>query len=220
MNHIKKLKETNFLFITGIEGSGTTMMLKLLDAVAEVAVLGGNYWTPELGKEAHALNKLTAKLWNEKKICSRAEKKEIFEKIRELELPSHYTHVVHKRSFPFLDTNHFPHLVDCKKMARFCRILNMRRDHAANSRSILRRGFESDNEMAAMRTETAVKRLEIELEALGIDGIMHIDYESVIDIYHKDKLLGKLADLLDLDSSMLKRNAHIITEPTPTVFPV
>ena len=190
------------------------MMLRLLDAVDGIAVLGGNYWAEDLEKEAQTLNALTQRLWNQKSPCSPQEKEEIIRKIQGLELPARYKLVVHKRSFPFLDMDHFPHIVDCFRFSADVRILNMRRDHAANTRSILRREFETDRERAAKRTDAAVERLSKELVGLEPGCVLNIDYEDIIDTEKKNNLLEEIACHIGLEPEDLSRFSHVITGPT------
>ena len=61
-----------------------------------------------------------------------------------------------------------------------------------------------------------MNRLEVELDILGAEGVMNIDYEDIIDANNKGVLLGDLAKFIGLDSDKLRMNSHLITGPTIT----
>ncbi len=208
-----KLSELDYVFITGIEGSGTTMMLKLLDSMDNMAILGGNYWSPRLKYEADTLNGLTQRLWDDREVMSVEDRIDVIREIRELELPSDYTHVVHKRSFPFLDLFHFPNLIDCFEMSSCCKVLAMTRGLEASSRSILRRKFVADKEGASQRVVEAVRRIDKELSMIDGEYIMPISYEDIIDAERKPGILRDLADFIAIDSELLETHCGVITRP-------
>lgn len=58
------LSSKKFVFITGVEGSGTTMLLKVLDNLEECVAMGGNYFPQYVYNSAEQLNSLTKKLWS------------------------------------------------------------------------------------------------------------------------------------------------------------
>lgn len=207
------LASSNFLFVTGIEGSGTTMMLKLLNALDEVAVLGGNYWSPSLAELAGRLNSLTEALWGPELVGRPSDREAIVDQIRALEIPAGYTHVVHKRSFPFLDSQHVPVLEEARSFAEQCGLLVMRRMLDANTRSILRRGFERETVKAQQRTYMAHAHLERQLAKLDTPW-MEIAYEDIIDTAKKPVILSNLALRFALDQQAVLAQAELITGPT------
>lgn len=209
------LETTDFLFITGVEGSGTTMMLKLLDSLPDIAVLGGNYWTPELASEASHFNALTEQLWNRKAPPNDIEREEIFQDIRHFPVPGNARLVVHKRSCPFLDPFHLPDLSDVARFTPHARLLVMRRDPDANTRSILRRGFEKEKERATARTGMALQALDTQLKDNPVPT-MQIYYEEIISPEKKAAILRNLAGFLGLDPMSLAAKADMITGPTPS----
>lgn len=58
------LSSKTFIFVTGVEGSGTTMLLKVLDNLEECVAMGGNYFPQYVSDSAKHLNSLTQKLWS------------------------------------------------------------------------------------------------------------------------------------------------------------
>lgn len=207
------LLNKTFLFITGVEGSGTTMMLKVLDTLDNIAVLGGNYWSPDLQPLAEQFNVLTERLWNKTHQLAHAEKKRIIQDINTLPIPPQYSHVVHKRSFPFLDEHHWPSLTDAKNFATDTKILIMQRNIMDNTQSILRRGFESNPGIAHRRSVSGYNLLELQKNK-HLSSCLFFSYEDIIDRNIKENLLLHLATYINLPDANLHKMAKIISNPT------
>lgn len=212
--NVEVLEKKRFLFITGIEGSGTTMMLKILDALQGVAVLGGNYHTPELSGQAAIINDATERMWNSEVPVTDEQKETCLSKIRNISIPDKYSTVVYKRSFPFIDRVHFPILEDIRRVSKDFKLLVMRRSLEANTRSILRRQFESDNGEAQERTRRAHSMLSDQLSAWDYGRWMEIAYEDIIDENRKGDILTEFAGFIEISPTLLIVQGKNITGPT------
>ncbi len=207
------LKDKTFIFITGVEGSGTTMMLKIFDSINNTAVLGGNYWSPSLSPIAAKINSLTEKLWNTKLTISSEEKRDLIQNIQSLSIPSRISHIIYKRSFPFLDKYHYPIISDIKCFSKKTKLIVMNRDIEDNTSSILRRKFETDSQIALDRSVSAYNLLHQQLENHN-DSYLNISYEEIIQEKHKTCLLSLITDYSNLENSCITNMAKIIETPT------
>jgi hypothetical protein len=211
--YMARLNSKSLIFITGVEGSGTTMLLRMLNELPGYASLGGNFFDP--GQEAIAarLNDLTGRLWRIPYLAGQR-RNLLLDEIRNCELPDHVSHVVYKRSFPFLDARHYPCLRDVFLIAESARIIIIKRAIDANARSILRRGFESDLAAATRRSREAVRRLHEQAIALPGDRVLDLTYEHLIDAARKAAEVSRLAAFLGLPAPELLALARMITGPT------
>jgi adenylate kinase len=207
------LTSKTLVFITGIEGSGTTLLLRLLNELPGYVALGGNFFDPCYARVAARLNQLTERLWR-LPYPTGHERESLLARVSETELPDEITHVILKRSFPFLDIHHFPHLPDVPLMASSARIIAIRRSIAANERSILRRRFEDERSAAIWRSREAAKRLAQQLQAIPRGEIHDLSYEHLIEPRRKAAELSRLAAFLGLPARDLQALGHMITGPT------
>lgn len=207
-----RLSTKKFVFITGVEGSGTTMLLKLLSKVNGFVALGGNYCTPGWNKQSAKLNMYTQQLWRYPHQRSLYTKMLLLSKIRRLPLSQQISCVVYKRSYPFIDQQHYPLLKDIMKFSNCVKLIVIHRNLSENANSIRRRGFEPDIERARQRAKKGNAILNTQLEKWS--GEIQISYENLI-AKQKEQLLHKLELFLDLPNNSLKNHRDFITGPTP-----
>ena len=148
-------KNVHFIFIAGAEGSGTTLMSRLLAAPKTAASLGGLYVKTPQSEEAARLTEefqsVNYLVWDRK--ASFAENREarrkwraVWEHILGCAAFAGTTHFVFKRSFPFgiPRERYVPYLQDVDEMVGNVQFVVMYRDPRASSYSTLRRGFDKD----------------------------------------------------------------------------
>ena len=147
-------RKVTFIFIAGAEGSGTTLMSRLLSAPKYCASLGGLYVKIPPSEDAQALvdefqsaNRL---VWDRK--ASFAENREArkrwqaaWERILASESFLDITHFVFKRSYPFGNPREqfVPHLWDVCDIIGAAQFVVMVRDPRASAFSTLRRAIRS-----------------------------------------------------------------------------
>jgi len=214
---MEKLSSKNFVFIAGVEGSGTTILLELLSQVDGFIALGGNYYTPEFDVQRKQLNEWTKELWRYPQRIRAVRKEAVLKEISELSLPEDVSHVLYKRSYPFTDQRYFPNLLDLKKFSSSLKLIVMHRNLRSNARSMLRRGFEKTIEKAQQR---AIKGREIlDAQLREFDGSMvEISYENLIGD-QKEQELRKIEEFLNLPDDSLVSHKERITGPSAKRLP-
>jgi len=152
---VETKKSVHFIFIAGAEGSGTTLMSRLLAAPKTAASLGGLYVKTPQSEEASRLTEefqsVNYLVWDRK--APFAENREarrkwraVWEHILGCAAFAGTTHFVFKRSFPFgiPRERYVPYLQDVDEMVGNVQFVVMYRDPRASSYSTLRRGFDKD----------------------------------------------------------------------------
>jgi hypothetical protein len=152
---VETKKSVHFIFIAGAEGSGTTLMSRLLAAPKTAASLGGLYVKTPQSEEASRLTEefqsVNYLVWDRK--ASFGENREarrkwraVWERILCSTAFAGTTHFVFKRSFPFgiPRERYVPYLQDVDEMVGNVQFVVMYRDPRASSYSTLRRGFDKD----------------------------------------------------------------------------
>lgn len=208
------IADCRVIFIAGIEGSGTTMMLELLDRLEGFASLGGQYISAGFEERGRQLNQLTARLWKLPGL-SAAEKTPILREINAIDVGGIHT-VVYKRSTPFQDARYMPHLADLAALGSSRKLIIVRRHFFDNVNSILRRGFEQDVDAALDRIGAAYRHLYMQVRRLPELGLQQLtlDYEKLIDPDGKRHQLARLAPFLDCSPDELIAAGALITQPT------
>jgi hypothetical protein len=208
------IAEARFVFIAGIEGSGTTMMLELLDRLEGFASLGGQYISRGFEETGHQLNQLTARLWKLPTLPP-ADKSTILREINAIEVGAIHT-VVYKRSTPFQDAQYMPDLADLAALGSSRKLIIVRRHFFDNVNSILRRGFESDVDVALDRIAAAYQHLYKQVRQLPELGLqcLTLDYEKLIDPDSKQRQLALLAPFLDCPLDEVVAAGGLIAQPT------
>lgn len=183
-------KLVNFIFIAGAEGSGTTLMSRLLSAPKACASLGGLYVkTPPsadargLVKEFRSANSLA---WDRK--ASFAENREgrrkwhfAWEKIVASTAFADITHFVFKRSFPFGTprAQYVPYLWDVDDMVRNAHFIVMYRDPRAATNSTLRRGFGQELRRLAVSCSEHLTLLSAQAQTIPESRLRVVSYSSL-----------------------------------------
>ena len=148
-------KNMNFIFIAGAEGSGTTLLLRILSAPTACASLGGNYLKiPPTSGARHLVDEFrvgNAISWDGR--LSESERSEgqrkwhaAWNKIVASDAFSGVQHFLFKRSFPFgvPHGQRSPVFRDITKLVDTAHFVVIYRDPRASTYSALRRGFDQD----------------------------------------------------------------------------
>lgn len=178
------ISDTAFLFICGVEGSGTTLLARILGSLPAYMVLGGNvYSKPRNGYDTLAvrtrLNTLTELLWADDDGKTDGTKKYLARKFFETPVLDGTVAAVYKRSFPFGLEPIFPCIEDLYKVHPRMKIIVIKRNLAANAASMLRRGFVPTIEAAVQRVKTAVTLLNDQVLRLPRENLHIIDFDEL-----------------------------------------
>jgi hypothetical protein len=188
---VNKEREANkFVFIGGIEGSGTSHLLTLLSEPSNCASLGGNYLKIPNRSETELLAKAftdaNARIWDRE---ASFEEYEIAMKGWKIAadniLSSQYfngiNRFIFKRSFPFgLPRGRYvPDLKDWVDMFPDTHIIIISRDPCAATYSGFRRGFDSDLRRLAVIYCEQLTWLAGQVHAIGPDYIKIISYHQL-----------------------------------------
>ena len=162
-----RLYNKTFIFIAGVEGSGTTMLLEFLAQPSFAVSLGGLYVSPGYKRHRKKIRAASGYFWDitEKRTPQEIEEKK--EIIRNIKIPKNITHLVFKRSFPFGEVKNLPNLVDVLDFAHKVKIVVIDRSLKSCVASIRRREFTPSIEESAQR----IKKGRIHLE----QGLANID---------------------------------------------
>jgi hypothetical protein len=211
---MKSFKECRVLFIAGVEGSGTTLMLKLFDKIPGYASLGGNYFSEGYQDTGARLNELTEKLWRLPR-PSAQKHREILTSINNLTVEKDINTIVYKRSYPFSGPSFIPHLEDIPLICKDHRIILMRRHFFENVNSILRRNFEDSIDNALSRISLGYQNLYKQIHSLtkSSEEFLTIDYQRLVDANSKQSEITQIIGFLDLPPRYLDTWSQMIGKP-------
>jgi Sulfotransferase family len=195
------------IFIGGAEGSGTTLLLRLLSVPDVCVSLGGNLLKvpahPDAGPLAHAFEDANRRLWNRKLSRSDHERaRRDWHAATEQILGSpaflRQTHLIFKRSFPFAlpRDQYTPDIWDTLDLLSGTRIAIIYRDPCAATFSTLRRGFDSDLRRLAVACSEQLTWLAGQVRAIGPDLVRVISYRSLCD--DPAAILAPLTEFCDI----------------------
>lgn len=211
------LASRTFVFVTGVEGSGTSLVLRLLSAPSCALALGGNYVSPNRpGYDCVAncarLNALTRGLWNTAAPPTRLQARKGRRAVNDLAVPDDVRFVIHKRSYPFEAAGFYPRLADVLEIGARSRIVVLTRDPRSCSASVLRRGFVATIEEAAERVAKAGAMLRDQLQSLPAAACLALAYEEMLR--SPAETAAALERFLDYPQGSLVAHAALIDRPT------
>jgi hypothetical protein len=180
-------KNMNFIFIAGAEGSGTTLLLRILSAPTACASLGGNYLKiPPTSGARHLVDEFrvgNAISWDGR--LSESERSEgqrkwhaAWNKIVASDAFSGVQHFLFKRSFPFgvPHGQRSPVFRDITKLVDTAHFVVIYRDPRASTYSALRRGFDQDLRQLANICSEQLALLSI--QARSSPGVRVVAYSE------------------------------------------
>lgn len=195
------------IFIGGAEGSGTTLLLRLLAAPENCASLGGNYVKvsddPEAGPLVREFQNANLKLWHRKLSYvdheqARCEWMEVTRKILTARAFTKQNRLIFKRSFPFAlpRDQHTPDIWDILDLLPGTRIVVIYREPCAATFSAFRRGFDSDLRRLAVTCSEQLTWLAGQVRAVGPHWVQIVSYRKLCE----DPLaaLAPLAEFCDI----------------------
>jgi hypothetical protein len=203
-----------FVFIAGVEGSGTTMLLTLLDNLDYGVALGGNYFPKIVSATALSLNTLTQTLWKYPRINQIQEREFILQQIRNLPVPNTISHAIYKRSYPFGSSDYYPELNDVLHFASHVKIIIMRRHFKECVFSILRRNFEQDVKKAIERIGEGFEVITYQILKYQNTNLIEINYDDILEPGKKEAILYNLEKYLEVREGDLVSRKNMITKPT------
>lgn len=206
------LRDTHLIFVTGPEGSGTTMLLRFLSRPEGAVALGGSYASFGYDEQRGMINAITLRLWDTS-IAIRSDEREKKKKaIQNIRIPDGVSHVVYKRSFPFAHPHCFPRLGDVCDLSSDVQIVVAGRDPAACAASTYRQGHAKTIEEAAQRIRKGVERLSSELAQIESRLFRVVSYERAVS--DPRSYTGELEEFLRFPEGALQRHARHIAKPS------
>jgi hypothetical protein len=178
------------IFIGGSEGSGTTLLLRVLSAPDICTSLGGNYIKlpghPDADPLAKAFNDSNARLWDRKLplLEHRAALREWSKAARAIIESDAYSDrrvLVYKRSFPFgVERDRYtPDIWHAMDLLDDTRIIVIYRNPCAATYSALRRGFDTDLRRTALACSEQLTWLAGQVRAIGREAVRIIRYSDL-----------------------------------------
>ena len=182
MNQSRKL-----IFIGGVEGSGTTVLLRLLSAPDGCASLGGNFQKlpnhPDAKSLADSFMAANSRVWDRKLSFEEHEKsrqdwRTAMDCILTASSYAETVRFVFKRSFPFANPRdqYTPDLWDIFALFPDCRIVLIYRDPRAATYSAFRRKFDTDIRRLAVVCNEQLTWLAGQVRAIGLEQVRVISY--------------------------------------------
>ena len=214
-----KLSEKNLIFIAGIEGSGTTLLDKLLsEPKNSISITHSDYLKLEISRlkgkvaknhnmsliqyyqyifTAKKFNRLVNKIWQFPYISNHYKKNQILRHLGNLKIQESINNIVIKRSFPSgKEGIIFPNLDDLFSISKNIKIIHIKRSLKENASSILRRKFVSTIEDAITRVKKADRLIESQLIHVKKSEVLTVEYRNLIE--NKYYVLDKLEKFLGL----------------------
>lgn len=197
---------SNFIFIIGASGSGTTLFLKIFSKLKDTIVLGGNYnnlqnYNNKYISLKNRINLTTKTLWDRKinYIEKDRAKKELFSIKNEIEfLNNSFKNIVYKRSTPFHKGDRYiPDIFDIVDVFNNLKIIVLYREPEASTYSSLRRGFVDNISYSAKICEEQLVLLTTKLQLIDKNKYIIINYENFC--HNIDSYLKKIAIFCNLD---------------------
>ena len=210
----QSLGQIPFVFVAGVEGTGTTVMSRLLSAPNGCIALGGNYASESFRYHAVRLNKLTAELWAVPRSVQPERRDLLLQQIRELPLPPWVQMAVYKRSYPFQNELHYPELGDVLELHPQARIVVMERPLPQSVRSIQRRGFARATQVATVRVERGHNMLQAQLERLDPQAVLRVPYGQFVSEATKAATIAGLERYLQLPLGTRGAHSDLVTGPS------
>lgn len=185
-----KERSYRFVFLVGIQGSGTTLLTRMLSRTDCAIALGGNYVTiPRNDPEAFALveqfDEANAALWDrkaghERHAELRRELRRIVDSLLRLPRYSAVSHVLYKRSAPFFGGDRYrPDLADLLQAFADLRVIAIYRDPRAATCSALQRGYAENLRQCAVISDEQLTYLAAQLATLDPERWRVISYEGL-----------------------------------------
>ena len=176
-----------YIFIGGAEGSGTTLLLRLLSSPKGCASLGGNYQKlpghPDAKPLADAFIAANSRVWDRKlsfteQESGRREWRAAMDHILVAPAFTEISHYLFKRSFPFASPRDrfTPDLWDIMELWPDVKILVVYRDPRAATYSAFRRKFDTDLRRLAVVCSEQLTWLAGQVRAIGPERIRIISY--------------------------------------------
>lgn len=176
-------------FIVGVEGSGTTMMARILGSAENAEVLLGNYRSlnvaphSDLARLMRMLNRSSAQMWHRKaSVQEVASAQESFvaalSELMACDDLRGVSHLFLKRSAPFnIGDDYRPDLFDVVDLIPEVKILVMMREPCASTYSAYRREFVENIRHGALICEMQLLLLEGRLSQLDASQFMMLNYD-------------------------------------------
>jgi hypothetical protein len=204
-----------FIFIIGASGSGTTMLTRILSEPEEVIGLGGNFDPfPKEQRRARALGRIfreaTKKLWDRKADYNtrNAATQALFHIVNDffnLDIFNHATHILHKRSAPFLPGDRYrPDLSDLFEIFYSPKIIVIYRDPKESTYSSLRRGFSKNLRESAVICEDQLTYLNAQIATLDKNTYRVATYENFCT--HPVETAVRLAEFCELPVEKVRQS--------------
>jgi hypothetical protein len=193
-----------FIFIAGAEGSGTTVLLRLLSSPPGYVSLGGSHFKyPRAAKElVGAFDAANHRLWDRKEsFAAHAQARLDWHAANAAILASPIfagvTRFFFKRSFPFdaPRDQYAPDMWDIYDLWRDARTIVIYRDPRAAAYSAFRRGFDTDIRRIAVVCSEQLTWIAAQVSAIGRERFTIVSYSELC--VEPLKALAPLAALTD-----------------------
>ena len=196
-----RLYNKTFIFIAGVEGSGTTMLSEFLAQPSFAVSLGGLYVSPGYKRHRKRIRAASGYFWDITKKRTPQEIEEKKEIIRNIRIPKNITHIIFKRSFPFGEVKNLPNLVDIIDFAHKVKIVVIDRSLKSCVASIRRRDLAPSIEGSAARIKQGRIYLERGLNNIDKKYYEVFSYEDFIKDPHA--YLDRLENFLEYPKGSL-----------------
>lgn len=179
-----------FVFLAGAEGSGTTLLLRLLSAPTVCSSIGYNHTKvpPLPGAEvlAEKFSRASVALWD-RKLSFREHEDALFnwqmslEEILASEAYREQQFLVFKQSFPYEQPRdrYTPDIWDALELLPNTQIVVIYRDPRAATYSAFRRGFDSDLRRLAVGCAEQLTWIAGQVQAIGPDRVSIVSYSAL-----------------------------------------
>jgi hypothetical protein len=218
------LCDSRIIFVAGIEGSGTSIMERLIGSHHAVLQTKHTYEHPLERPDCDRIELLqrisvswsiqTAleRLWETRPPCPDHSRLDQISSLRNIRIPEKTTSAVIKRSYPSGRAGTIiPVMQDLEKIGSGLKVVRMKRSVDETMASILRRGFVMHDIAAKQRCSAGLVSINAQVNKLNSENVLCIEYDELVS--NVSSVCRKLEQFLGFGYDSLSEYECLVVSP-------
>jgi len=221
----KRLRESRIILVAGVEGSGTSIMERLIGAHQGVLQTKHTYEHPlerpncdriELLQRISVSWRIHAaldRLWETRPPCPDHSRLDEISTLQDIRIPEKITHAVIKRSYPSGRAGTIiPVIQDLQKVGSDLKVVSMKRSIDETMASILRRRFVMNEVAAKQRGSAGLTSLNAQLNKINSEDMLVIEYHELVS--NVSSVCRQLEEFLGFEHGSLSKYECLVVSPS------